>query len=134
MRIYDLARELGKRFNITVKAADLATEIRDNPEFKEFKESIKSHSSSVDEEVVDRVFDLYEERFDAERAKEDAGAAAAKRAEDEKRAEEIRQRRHMLEQQKQQDRNSKAAEIERTRQQREEEIRRRQAMNQQGTS
>ncbi len=132
MRIYDLAKELGKRFNITVKPADLTAEIRDLPGFAGLRDTIKSHASSIEEEVVERVFEIYEERIEGSSEKKAREEEARKKAEEEKRLDELRMRRQQLEMQKQREKESKQAELENIRRKKEEEIRRRETMKIQG--
>ncbi|MBI1784056.1 hypothetical protein HYR69_02845, partial [Candidatus Sumerlaeota bacterium] len=132
MRIYDLAKDLGKRFNIPIKSADLANEIRDNPEFSDIRDTIKSHASSVDEDIVERVIEIYEERIEGAQSKAAEAEEAKKKAEEEKRLEEIRVRRQQFEVQKQREKEAKLAEVEEARRKREEEIRRREVLKSQG--
>ncbi len=132
MRINELAKKLSEQFSISVKAGDLTGEIRDLPEFSDIRDTIKSHASSVAEDVVDRIVEIYEERHAAPGKKEADAEATRKALEEAQRLEEIRLRKQQREQQKVRDLEAKQSEVEKARQQREEEIRRRDAMKSRG--
>jgi hypothetical protein len=96
MRIYALAKELGDRYSITLKSADLADEIRAMPEFASVRDTIKSHASSIEEKVAERVREIYEERHGV-KPKVDPKVEAARRAEEEaRRRKEVEARRRDL--------------------------------------
>jgi translation initiation factor IF-2 len=62
MRIYDLAKSIGRTYSIEVKSSDLADEFKTLPEFEEIRDSIKSHSSSVDDKYAKLMFEIYARR------------------------------------------------------------------------
>ncbi len=129
MRIYELAKELGKQFGIDIKSSDLAHEMQSLRELdSDVRESIKSHASSVTDEVVDKMIRVYKERIEAPAQRAAEEEQAKRKAEEAKRREEIRLRREQLEQQKRRDGQGKLSDIEQTRRAREQEIQRRQAL------
>ena len=91
MRIYELAKELGKRFSIEIKSSDLAHEMQSMPALgSDVRDSIKSHASSIEDEVVEQMIKIYRERIEAPALKAAEEEQTRRRAEEEKRREEIR--------------------------------------------
>jgi translation initiation factor IF-2 len=62
MRIYDLAKSIGQTFRIEVKSSTLADEFKTLPEFEAIRDTIKSHSSSVDDKYARLMHDVYARR------------------------------------------------------------------------
>ncbi len=72
MRIYELAKAIGQTFSVDVKSKDLADEFKTLPEFAPIHDTIKSHSSSVDEEYAAKMYDIYRQRFGKDRTEKPA--------------------------------------------------------------
>jgi translation initiation factor IF-2 len=68
MRIYDLAKFIGRNCGIQVKSSDLANEFKALPEFAEIHDTIKSHSSSVDDKYAKTMIEIYAKRHGKEPA------------------------------------------------------------------
>lgn len=100
MRIYSLAKELGERYSIEIKSADLAEEIREAPEFASIKDSVKSHASSVGEDVAEKVRAKYAARFKAEDEPSAEELATQRRKEEAERRKQVEERRSALAQKK----------------------------------
>ncbi|MCH8332760.1 translation initiation factor IF-2 [Candidatus Sumerlaeota bacterium] len=126
MRIYELARQLSERFSLTIKSSDLAKEMRGMPELAAIKDSIKSHASSIEEDVAERVIAIYEARIEAPKRKAAEEATERKKSLESKRREEIKLRRKQFEQQRMRGQQAGQEDLEGARVRRDQEMKRRQ--------